>query len=322
ANDGSIKYTQVYKDDADHQLVADHVEIQRIAEAIEARRIELGKTSGFERLYAKVTKLYFGGMARHLADLRRVLRPNAKLAYVVGDQASYLRIMIRTGQLLASIAKPLGYEVVGIDLFRTRLATATREQLIKRIFLAHYSRGITQVTFDREEIPKMANRLGIEIPKNLGDLIYSFRYRVQLPSSITNKAPKGKEWIIRPVGRSKYQFVLVTKWAITPNRTLSRLKVTDATPGMIVKYALSDEQALLAKLRYNRLIDIFTGVRCYSLQSHLRTSVSGIGQVESDELYIGVDRRGAHYVLPVQAKGGKDRLSIVQIEQDFGLCAA
>jgi hypothetical protein len=87
-------------------------------------------------------------------------------------------------------------------------------------------------------------------------------------------------------------------------------------------YALDDEQALLAKLRYNRLIDIFTGVSCYSLQNHLRTTVPRIGQVESDEVYVGVDRRGAHYVFPVQAKGGKDRLSIVQIEQDFGLCAA
>ncbi len=128
----------VYKDDADHHLVADHAEIQRIAEAIEARRIELGKTSGFERLYAKVTKLYFGGMARHLADLRRVLRPNAQLAYVVGDQASYLRIMIRTGQLFASIARPLGYEVVGIDLFRTRLATATREQLREEVVVLRW----------------------------------------------------------------------------------------------------------------------------------------------------------------------------------------
>jgi hypothetical protein len=44
----------VYKGDSDHELVANHTEIQRIAEAIEARRIELGKTSGFERLYAKV----------------------------------------------------------------------------------------------------------------------------------------------------------------------------------------------------------------------------------------------------------------------------
>jgi hypothetical protein len=195
------------------------------------------------------------------------------------------------------------------------------EQLIERIFLAHYKRGNTEVTFEREEIAAMAKRIGIEIPKNLGDLIYSFRYRATLPNSITDKAPKGKEWIIRPVGRSKYQFVLSIKWAITPNPSLSRIKVPDATPGMITKYALSDEQALLAKLRYNRLIDIFTGVMCYSLQSHLRTTVPNIGQVETDEVYVGVDRHGAHYVVPVQAKGGKDRLSVVQIEQDVAVCA-
>ncbi|KAF5409299.1 MAG: DNA methylase [Candidatus Udaeobacter sp.] len=128
----------VYKGDSDHELVEDHAEIQRIADAIEARRIELGKTSGFERLYAKVTKLYFGGMARHFAELRRVLRPNAQLAYVAGDQASYLRIMIRTGQLLASIAQSLGYEIIGIDLFRTRLATATREQLREEVVVLRW----------------------------------------------------------------------------------------------------------------------------------------------------------------------------------------
>src|SRR5579883_443081 len=50
----------VYKSDRDDLLVADHNAIQDIAEAIEQRRIALGKTSGFERLYAKVTKLYFG----------------------------------------------------------------------------------------------------------------------------------------------------------------------------------------------------------------------------------------------------------------------
>ncbi|MGH9871502.1 MAG: hypothetical protein ACRD9S_03425 [Pyrinomonadaceae bacterium] len=37
--------------------------------------------------------------------------------------------MIRTGQLLADIAQPLGYQLVEIDLFRSRLATATRKQL-------------------------------------------------------------------------------------------------------------------------------------------------------------------------------------------------
>lgn len=128
----------VYKADDDDAWVAGHPEITRVADAIEARRIELGKTSGFERLYARVTKLYFGGMARHLAELRVALRPGARLAYVVGDQASYLRVMIRTGQLLADIARPLGYEVEGIDLFRTRLATATKEQLREEVVVLRW----------------------------------------------------------------------------------------------------------------------------------------------------------------------------------------
>lgn len=128
----------VYKSDRDDELVAGCIEIQRIATAIENRRIELAKTSGFERLYARVTKLYFGGMARHLAELRPVLRPGAQLAYVVGDQASYLRVMIRTGEILADIAASLGYEVMGIDLFRTRLATATREQLREEVVLLRW----------------------------------------------------------------------------------------------------------------------------------------------------------------------------------------
>jgi hypothetical protein len=128
----------VYKADTDDAFVTDHPEIQRIADEIEHRRIELGKTSGFERLYARVTRLYFGGMARHLADLRTILRPGAHLAYVVGDQASYLRVMIRTGQLLAGIGRALGYEVVGIDLFRTRLATATREQIREEVVVLRW----------------------------------------------------------------------------------------------------------------------------------------------------------------------------------------
>ena len=84
------------------------------------------------------TRLYFGGMARHLAELRQILRPGAQLAYVVGDQASYLRVMIRTGQILADIARSLGYEVVAIDLFRTRIATATNEQMREEVVVLRW----------------------------------------------------------------------------------------------------------------------------------------------------------------------------------------
>jgi hypothetical protein len=135
-------------------------------------------------------------------------------------------------------------------------------------------------------------------------------------------APKGLEWVIRPVGQARYKFSLASMPRITPTELLAETKIPDATPGIISQYALSDEQSLLAKLRYNRLIDIFSGVTCYSLQSHLRTTVPGMGQVETDELYVGVDQRGAQYVFPVQAKGGTDKLGIIQIEQDFAMCAA
>ncbi len=123
----------VYKEDTDDLWVRDNQRINEIADKIERRRIELNKTSGFEKLYGKVTKLYFGGMARHLEALKTILKPGAQLAYVVGDQASYLRIMIRTGQLLAEVAEELGYEVERIDLFRTRAATATREELREEV---------------------------------------------------------------------------------------------------------------------------------------------------------------------------------------------
>jgi hypothetical protein len=367
----------VYKSDTDDRLVEGHDEIEQIAETIERRRIELGKTSGFERLYARVTKLYFGGMLRHLIDLRPVLRPGAQLAYVVGDQASYLRVMIRTGQLLADLATSVGYEVAGIDLFRTRLATATREQLreevvilrwtgpaklngwpkheignymalkdepiepgmkmkpptrhskhvnrysaiIEKLFFSKYEKGMREVPFERVEIEKFAAKLKVTLPKNLGDLVYSFRYRALLPAAIISLAGEHEVWIIRPAGRSRYSFALVKDTPILPNEHMAVTKVPDATPGIVAKYAFNDEQALLAKVRYNRLVDIFSAVTCYSLQNHLRTTVPEIGQVETDEIYIGVDKKGAHYVFPVQAKGGKDKLSIVQIEQDFAVCA-
>ena len=128
----------VYKGDDDDSWIAAHPRIQDLADRIEQTRLERGKTSGFERMYHRVARLYFGGMARHLASLRPALKPGAQLAYVVGDQASYLRVMIRTADLLADIAARLGYEVTGKDLFRTRAATATRATLNEEVLLLRW----------------------------------------------------------------------------------------------------------------------------------------------------------------------------------------
>ncbi|MFA4839247.1 MAG: endonuclease [Candidatus Neomarinimicrobiota bacterium] len=193
-------------------------------------------------------------------------------------------------------------------------------KLIETIFFEHYKPGVREIRFEREDLISTAKQLRIDLPKNLGDVVYSFRYRAPLPEKITKTAPNGLEWIIRPVGRALYMFSLSDMPRIMPSKFLAETKVPDATPGIINKYALTDEQALLAKLRYNRLIDIFTGITCYSLQNHLRTSVHNLGQIETDELYVGIDKKGVHYIIPIQAKGNTDKLGIIQIEQDFAMC--
>lgn len=128
----------VYHDDDDDRWIQDYPQILEIANTIDQRREELGKTSGFSRLYARATKLYFGGMACHLANLRSLLRPNAQLAYVVGEQASYLQVHIPTGSLLSQIAQDLGYELIGIDLFRTRRASKTEVDLREEVVLLRW----------------------------------------------------------------------------------------------------------------------------------------------------------------------------------------
>lgn len=189
--------------------------------------------------------------------------------------------------------------------------------LIEKIFFDHWSRGKTEFEFVRDEIKQKAQQLKIELPDNVGDVPYSFRYRIPLPKSIIETQSKGLEWIIEGAGRSKYRFRLVPAMRVRPREDLVRIAVPDATPELIRAYALDDEQALLAIVRYNRLIDTFLGLTAYSLQNHLRTTVKAIGQIEIDELYIGLDTHGCHYVIPVQAKSGKDQIGVVQTTQDI-----
>lgn len=193
--------------------------------------------------------------------------------------------------------------------------------LIERIFFDHWSKGLTEFEFARSEIEQHAEEQGIRLPKNLGDLIYSFRFRKALPENILQTQPMGLEWIIEGAGRARYRFRLVKITRILPSESLITIAIPDATPELIRAYALDDEQALLAIVRYNRLIDTFLGLTTYSLQNHLRTTVSGVGQIEIDEVYIGLDKHGCHYVIPVQAKGGSDQIGVVQIGQDLAFSA-
>jgi hypothetical protein len=203
---------------------------------------------------------------------------------------------------------------------RRSKADGAYRAIIEKVFFDHYVDGEREFSFTRREIVAAKDLLAPDLDLNPGDVPYSFRYRRALPDSILATQPNGLEWIIEGAGRSIYKFRLVKLNRILPRDDLVTIGIPDGTPEVIRAYALDDEQALLAIVRYNRLIDIFLGLTTFSLQNHLRTTVTGIGQIEIDELYLGIDRYGCHYIIPVQAKGGTDQISVVQTKQDLSWC--
>lgn len=191
------------------------------------------------------------------------------------------------------------------------------QAIIEKVFFDHFEPGLTEFEFLREELEASADELGLDRVKNIGDVPYSFRYRNKLTDSILGTQSDGREWIIEGAGKGRYRFRLVGQSSVLPRSDLIIIDIPDATPEVIRAYAMDDEQALLAVVRYNRLLDIFLGLTTYSLQNHLRTTVEDLGQIEIDELYIGLDKNGDCFVIPVQAKGGKDHVGIVQTTQDI-----
>ncbi|MGH7890577.1 MAG: endonuclease, partial [Thermodesulfobacteriota bacterium] len=153
--------------------------------------------------------------------------------------------------------------------------------LVENIFFRHYEKGKESIDFTKDDLIDAATLIGIPQPKNVPDVIYSFRSRGGKTPKVKRTEPDGYQWIIRGKGRGKYCFALAKEISLAPNPDYAETKIPDATPGIINRYALGDEQALLAKIRFNRLIDIFTGLTCYSMQSHLRTSLPEIGQTET-----------------------------------------
>jgi len=94
-------------------------------------------------------------------------------------------------------------------------------ELIEEIFFSHFKAGAAEVAFEREDLVRVAGKLGVRLPKNLGDVIYSFRYRTPLPESVRAKAPEGKEWIIRPAGPAKYRFVAIERAIFQPSKMMA-----------------------------------------------------------------------------------------------------
>jgi hypothetical protein len=131
----------IFVNDRDGEYIRPFSRICKLADDIEAKRIALNKHSGFEKQYHKIVRHYFGGMFLHLRDLKPFLSKHARLAYVVGDQMSFFRTHIPTAELLAEIADHLGFRVIEIELWRRRLATATKQQIDENVLILENTTG-------------------------------------------------------------------------------------------------------------------------------------------------------------------------------------
>lgn len=182
------------------------------------------------------------------------------------------------------------------------------DRLITEVFRRHWTAG--QSEFERDEMAGILREWGEHV-RNLGDVIYSYRGgRRSLPPEIASSG----NWVIEGRGQGRYAFRRLRRSPyVTMPEDLQAIDILDATPEIILRYGGSDEQGLLTRVRYNRLIDTFLGVTAYHMQGHIRTSLEHSGQIEIDDLYLGVDKDGSQYVIPVEAKTASEPLGVIQV---------
>jgi hypothetical protein len=188
------------------------------------------------------------------------------------------------------------------------------DQVILEVFERHFEQGADRLTFQKDELDDICGQRGLRI-RNIADIAYTYRARRELPAPILARG----HWAIESLGKGAYAFRLLSSPARfdVPFADYSPIDIYNAIPEVVEGLLRRDEQSLLTVLLYNRLVDIFTGLTCFHIQSHYRAFVSEVGQVEVDALYVGVDSEGRLFVLPVEAKSEaqSDRFGRIQLLQ-------
>jgi len=205
-------------------------------------------------------------------------------------------------------------EIIETDELPTEGEKKLYDQVIIEMFRRAYKPDADASPFTKDELVQVCQESSIVI-NNVPDVPYHYRTgRSDLPDEILDTG----NWVIEGAGKGRYTFVKLKRspYIHIPD-DLYVTEIPEATPDIVLKYGGVDEQAVLTRIRYNRLVDTFLSVTAYHLQGHVRSSVQGIGQVEVDDLYVGVDTDGRWYVIPIEAKsvGPKERLGVIQIRQ-------
>jgi len=192
------------------------------------------------------------------------------------------------------------------------------DEVILAVFNQHYHAGAIRLVFQKDELAEICRQRSITV-RNIPDIIYSYRSRRSLPTEILQRG----HWAIESAGRSAYAFRLLSQpphFAIAIDE-YEPIDIYNALPEVVEGLLRNDEQSLLTRILYNRLVDIFTGLTCFHIQNHYRSFVNEVGEVELDALYVGVDKDGQLFIIPLEAKsaGHGELLGRIQVAQMAGL---
>lgn len=156
-------------------------------------------------------------------------------------------------------------ENVDPDQKRTLYARAITE-VFQRVFKIESD----HLPFSKAMLEEVDRELNLHI-KNIPDVPYAFRVgRYPIPDEIERTG----NWIIEGRGKGRYGFTRLKRSPyITIPSELSITEIPEATPDVVLKYGGRDEQGMLTRIRYNRLVGTFLSLTDFHLQGHVRTSV-------------------------------------------------
>jgi len=160
-----------------------------------------------------------------------------------------------------------------------------------------------EINFSQADLRKAAEELGLEV-RNFPDLTYNLRSRSPLPQEILDAGYT----TIAMRGRGRYALVTGQDKVEVPSSTEVVDISTAPVPEAIRDILRADEQSILSAMRYMDVVANFIGTRAFHLQGHLRTT-GGLGQqVEADDVWVAVNKDKSRIILPIEAKGPRERI--------------
>ena len=185
--------------------------------------------------------------------------------------------------ILSSIPTPLTRESILADLSKRYFNRY--EAMMALIFSEKYQETDAPIPFTKDDLIAAAESLLIDLPQNLSDIIYALRHRSPIPKAILDTAKEGQEWVIETVGRGKYWLIQRPCQKIEADPTAVDFLVADETPIIARNFGMKGAPLLELILRKNRILKQFLSSPIEHLQSHVRASVTGVGQVEIGSLF-------------------------------------